>query len=422
MRGNKTGERFFGFNDLGTPGRYEVLKKLGQGGSGTVYLARDLFIRRNVAVKVSQPVSDGARERFLMEAQSAGRLQHPNIVAIYDAGVCRDFCYITMEYVDGPSLDRSCRKDNLLPLVKVLETVINVCNALDYAHKNGVIHRDMKPSNILIGEDDITKITDFSAAQMTEQTAPMGFFGTPSYMAPEQLKDEMVSPQSDIFSIGCVLYGLLVGERAFSGDNAFSIMYKTINAEPRPILGLRPDLPKILDEIMKKAIAKDPKNRYQACTEFAYDLNVALRGLTGAVKDKKLEDVMDVVHHLPFFRNFSKDQVRELVAASQLLKVRKDKVIMAEGEIDDTFYIIISGRVKVRKDGKDIASIGPGNCFGEMAYIGSQPRVANVLAESDCILMKINAALLDSAPESIQLLFFRNFATTLVQRLSQEQS
>jgi len=172
-------------------------------------------------------------------------------VSIYDAGIQGDFCYITMEYIEGSTLEKYCRKDSLLPLSKGVEIILSVCNALDYAHKQRVIHRDIKPSNIMIDRMGITKITDFGIAQMTENTSKIGNYGTPNYMSPEQLKDEIVGFQSDIFSLGCVLYELFTGEQAFSGNNSFSIIYKVSNVEPVSMLDMRPDLPKILEHIKK---------------------------------------------------------------------------------------------------------------------------------------------------------------------------
>lgn len=339
-------------------------------------------------------------------------------MAIHDVGAYKDFCYITMEYIEGSTLDKFCRKNSLLPVNKVIEIIFSVCNALDYAHKQGVIHRDIKPANIMLDKSGIAKITDFGIAQMTEKTVEMGIFGTPSYMSPEQLKDEVAGNESDIFSLGCVLYELLSGEQAFPGDNSFSIMYKITNEEPASVLGIRPDLPEIFEEITKKALAKDPKKRYPSGTAFAYDLRVALRGLAGVSIDERVGDFADDVYRLPFFNEFTSDQVREIVSASNIVTIREGQVVVAEGEIDDTFYILVSGKAKVRKNGRDIASIGTGECFGEMACIGGQARVATVMADTDCILMKISATLLDRSSDSIKFLFFKNFAMTLVRRLS----
>ena len=404
--------------DLKTIARYEIIHKLGEGASGVVYLGMDPYIKRHVAIKISQATTNIALERFFTEAQSAGRLNHPNLVAIYDIGMQNDLCYITMEYVDGTTLEKYCRKDNLLPVNKAVEIIFNVCNAIDYAHRQDIIHRDVKPSNIMLSKSNIPKITDFGIAQMTQQTSELGVWGTPSYMSPEQLKEETIGSYSDVFSLGCVLYELLTGEIAFPGDNNFAIMYKVTNEEPTAITELRPDLPGILDDIIKKTLAKDPTKRYQTCIDLTYDLRVALRGFTETFLDGKVKDAVDYVHHAPFFQNFTREQVKELIAASSIVKFPKEKVIVAEGEIDDTFYILLNGNAKIRKNNQDIASIGVGECFGEMAYISGQARTATVMADTECILIKISATLMDKSPNDIQLLFYKNFARTLVNLFS----
>lgn len=413
-------------SDIKTVGRYEIIGKLGQGSMGMVYLGKDPYIDRNVGIKISRPAAnvvgdkaDRYRERFFTEAQSAGRLMHPSIVAIYDAGMYKDFCYITMEYIDGPTLEKFCHKDNLLPISKVVEIMFIVCSSLDYAHKKGVIHRDIKPSNIMLNKSGGVRITDFGIAQIkSEQTVSKGIFGSPSYMSPEQVKEEPFSDKSDIFSLGCVMYELLTGEKAFPGDNDFSIMYKITNEEPIPMREIRPKLPDILAKITRKALSKDPNQRYQTCLDFAYDLRVALRGLKGTIKSAKAADIVDYVHNVPFFENFTREQVKEILNASNIVKVGKGKVLVAEGEIDDSFYIILSGRAAVKKDNKDIAIVGRGECFGEMSYLSGQARAATVLAEAECILLKISALLLDKSSEGMQLLFLKNFAMTLMKRLS----
>lgn len=413
-----TSEWMPGFADPKSVGRYEILRRLGQGGTAVVYLGRDRYLKRYVAIKISHPTSDKARARFFVEAESAGRLDHQNIVFIYDAGVYEDFCHIIMEYVEGSTLKRFCHKASLLPVSKALEILFSVCNALDYAHRKGVIHRDIKPSNIMLDKANIPKITDFGIAQTTGHTVEMGILGTPSYMSPEQLRDGMVGNESDIFSLGCVLYELLTGERAFPGSNNFSIMYQITHKEPVSISDIRPELPNILDMIAKRALAKDTQERYQTCMELAYDLRLALRGSTEIITDERVKDVVEYVGHAPFFRDFTNDQIRELVPASQIIKVPKGEVIVAEGEIDDTFYIILSGRAKVKQKDKEIASLDTGECFGEMAYITGDARIATVVADTGCILMKISSTLLDRSSKSIQLLFFKKFATTLVHRFS----
>lgn len=413
--------------DIKTVGRYEIIKKLGQGSMGIVYLGRDPYIKRDVGIKVSRPSSDAVgktvdkyRERFFLEAQSAGRLMHPNIVAIYDAGMYKDFCYITMEYINGPTLVDFCTKDSLLPISKVATIIFHVCNALDYAHQKGIIHRDIKPSNIMLTKSEEVKITDFGIAKiMKEQTLKRGIVGSPSYMSPEQVKEQHIESVSDIFSLGCVLYELIAGQKAFAGENYFSIMYKITNEEPIPIGQVRSGLPPILEQIIKKALMKDPDSRYQSCMDFAYDLRVAVRGLREeAAKSPVVGDVVDYVHNVQFFEGFSKEQVEEILEAANVVKIAKGNVMVSEGDIDDSFYIILSGKAVVQIRGKSIAEIKRGECFGEMAFLSGESRTATVVAETECILMKISAVLLDKSPDSVQLLFLKRFAMTLLRRLS----
>jgi len=413
--------------DVTTVGRYEIIGKLGQGSMGVVYLGRDPYINREVSIKISRPAANVVgnkankyRERFFLEAQSVGRLMHPNIVAIYDAGMYRDFCYITMEYIDGPTLVKFCNKENLLPISKAVEIIFHACKAIDYAHQKGVIHRDIKPSNIMLNKSEDVRITDFGIAQIkSDSTISKGIIGSPSYMSPEQVKEENVADKSDIFSLGCVLYELLTGEKAFPGDNYFSIMYKITNTEPDPMREIRSEIPAILEKITKKALAKDPEERYQNCMDFAYDLRVAVRGLKDEqTKRTKVEDVLSYIHSVKFFSNFTEEHVQEIMHAADVIKISKGTVMVTEGEIDDSFFIILSGTAAVKKNDTTIASIGRGECFGEMAYLSGESRTATVMADTDCILLKISAMLLDKSSQDIQLLFLKRFAMTLLRRLS----
>lgn len=416
-------EKFIsGLMDTQSMGRYKIIRKLGQGGSGVVYLARDAYIQRQVALKISQGISSQSRKKLFLEAQSAGRLSHPNILAIYDTGLYKEFCYIIMEYVEGETLKRSCRPENLLPLDQCIEIIFKVASALHYAHQRGVIHRDVKPSNIMLDKHGTPKLTDFGIARISQQDPEKGIWGTPSYMSPEQLKEETATHQSDIFSLGCVMYELLTGRRAFNGENDFAIIYKITRENPQPIREVRPDLPEIFDKIMRKALAKTLEQRYASCMDLAYDLRVALRGIMLPKGDKKVEDIIDLLCQVPFFHNFTREQIESLGLASSIIKVPEGKVIVTEGDIDDTFYILLNGKVKIRKNGKVIAKIRAGECFGEMAYIAGKARVASATAHTDCLLMKISATLMDKAPDTVQLLFFKNFARTLSYRLEKSSS
>ena len=416
--------------NLTAVGRYEIRGELGRGGCGVVYLGWDPLIMRQVAIKVSKPASEEERKVFFIEAQSAGKLNHPNIISIYDTNLHEDYCYLVMEYIEGVVLSNYCLPGHLLPLSKVSEIIDSACRALDYAHNEGIIHKDIKPSNIMLDKVGAVKIADFSIAQEVE-SATMGrggrvqshgesnlihLVGTPGYMSPEHLSRRLVGRESDIFSLGCVLYELLTGAKAFTGESLMSIAYKIMHVDPTPVSKLNPNLSPVFDDIIRLALAKKTEQRYLSCADMAADLKTAV--FNSMDDNEEAGDFFDFVHKTAFFRAFTKDQVRELVTASNVIRVSAGKIIIQEGDTDDVFYILLSGSVTVMKEGKAIATLDQGECFGEMAYLASQPRSATVAAKTSCSLLKIKAGLLNKSSESVQLLFFRRFANILARRVS----
>lgn len=263
-------------------GRYEVVAELGRGAMGVVYKARDPQIDRLVAVKtVSLTGQDPDEEkefrlRFMHEAQAAGRLHHPGIVGIFDVGENPENQdpYIVMEYVAGEPLNRKLGREKKLPLATALQLAEEIAEALDYAHAQGVIHRDVKPGNILVTEDGHAKIADFGIAKLNlaHFTIPGRVLGTPAYMAPEQLSGEGVDGRSDLFSLGVILYAMVTGHSPFQGDSATTVCFKVTNREPLPPSALDLSLPPELDEVIGRAMAKDPEQRYQRGAEFAEDM------------------------------------------------------------------------------------------------------------------------------------------------------
>jgi serine/threonine protein kinase len=263
-------------------GRYEILGELGRGAMGVVYKARDPQIDRLVAVKTvslqgQEPEQDAEfRQRFFVEAQAAGRLHHPGIVAIFDAGEdpeARD-PYIVLEYVTGESLSRILSREKKLPLAKALRLAEEIATALDYAHAQGVVHRDIKPANILITDDGHAKIADLGIAKLNlaHFTLPGRILGTPAFMAPEQLSGEGADGRSDLFSLGVILYAMVTGHSPFHGNSATTVCFKVVNRDPVPASVLDIDLPRTLDAVISHAIAKDPNARYQRGSDFAADL------------------------------------------------------------------------------------------------------------------------------------------------------
>jgi serine/threonine-protein kinase len=224
------------------------------------------------------------KERFFREAESAGRLIHPNIVTIYDAGDDGDISYIAMELLNGTDLKDFNQKGKLLPAKDVLETIAKVADALDYAHSQGVVHRDIKPANIMRLNDGRIKVADFGIARIASQskTATGTVMGTPSYMAPEQLAGKKVDGRADLFSLGVTLYELLTGDKPFTGESVATLMFRIAN-EPHPqISTVRTDLPSGVQSIIDRALQKDPDLRYATGGEFARDLRALLTKAAGA--------------------------------------------------------------------------------------------------------------------------------------------
>ncbi|MFA6204109.1 MAG: serine/threonine-protein kinase [Gallionella sp.] len=261
-------------------GRYEVLSELGQGAMGVVYRARDPLIDRIVAIKtinlgLAQEEKDEYEGRFYQEARAAGRLNHPNIVTIYDVGKSGDIAYIAMEFLEGCELRDLMRDNGMLPVDQVLDIVAQVAAGLAYAHEHEIVHRDIKPSNIMVIRDGHVKITDFGIARMASsavRTQTGMVLGSPKYMSPEQVLGKTLDQRSDIFSLGVMLYEMLTGESPFMGENVNAIMFQTLNSVPVAPGKLNPRVPDMLNFIVAKALAKELDDRYQNAKDFATDL------------------------------------------------------------------------------------------------------------------------------------------------------
>jgi serine/threonine protein kinase len=412
-------------------GKYQVVKKLGEGATSKVYLCHDPFANRDVAIKVVFPDSLTDPENrnlfkrlFVTEASLAGKLAHPHIVQIYDAVIDEGMSYVVMECVDGDTLEPHCNPDALLPLHKVVEIIFKCTRALHFANRAGVIHRDIKPANILLhGETDI-KISDFGSALMiTSEITQVSGIGSPAYMSPQQIKEHPLTPQTDIYSLGVVMYQLLTGQLPFQASNNFSMMYQITNAEPQPPSRLRPDIPPAVDRIVRKAMQKELEQRYQNWDEFSYDLAGVFRKAEAAPKNDEFADSekFNTLRSLPFFSNFSDAELWEVMRISGWEYCKPGKVLMREGETGDFFCLLASGEVKVIKQGKLLNILNAGECFGEMAYVSranGSVRSANVVTLSEARVITIRNEDLDRASDICRHKFDRAFMAILVERLS----
>ena len=272
-------------------GRYEILAELGQGAMGLVHKARDPELDRLVALKSLRPDLGLPRQqltqlkkRFHREAMAAGRLSHPGIVTIYDVLEIDDTPYIIMEFVEGRTLAELIASDGPLAPDRALDIGVQICDALEYAHSRGVIHRDIKPGNILISPRGRAKVSDFGIARIAapDVTQTVSLLGTPSYMAPEQVRGELTDQRTDLFSLGVVLYEMLSGERAFGGDDLAAVAYQVVHADPVPVGQRNPAVSPELDAVIQRVLAKEPEQRYQDARAFADALAEALESPTTA--------------------------------------------------------------------------------------------------------------------------------------------
>ncbi|MEX0951293.1 MAG: serine/threonine-protein kinase [Gammaproteobacteria bacterium] len=412
-------------------GKYDILRQIGRGSMGVVYEGYDPFEDRKVALKVAladslrdSEVGGRYRKMFFNEAHTAGKLKHPNIVQIIDAGADGDDCYIVMELVEAAETLRPyCRPDNLLPYKRVVEIIFICAKALDYAHRKGVIHRDIKPTNILLAGDGTIKISDFSIAHLmtadTANTMPTGFVGSPRYMSPEQVQEDTITNQTDLFSLGIVMYELLTGNHPFAADGFSRLIHKIINAEAPPLRTYRSDVPPILEKIIYHALQKNPAKRYKMGLNLAADLSLVFDHLEQPESEMEIKEKFNAIRELEFFTEFSDAELWEIVRACSWQQVKAGDSIIMEGDLDDAFYILIDGVVEVRKGDTFVGLLHEGDCFGEMGYLSKSQRTATIVARNAVTLMKMNPALIAQVSTECQLHFTRVFLQTLVRRLAE---
>ncbi|MEQ8663070.1 MAG: serine/threonine-protein kinase [Gammaproteobacteria bacterium] len=411
-------------------GKYEIKEEIGRGSMGVVYRAYDPYIDRAVALKVAladalrdRETSERFRRMFFNEAHTAGMLRHPNILEIFDAGVDEDLCYIVMELVaDGSTLRSYTRAERLLPLDQAAGIVFECARALDYAHRQGVIHRDIKPSNILLTADMEVKIADFSIAHAvhadTSQTMPMGFVGSPRYMSPEQVHEDTITNQTDLFSLGIVAYELITGHHPFGGETFSSLVHKIVNEDPTPMSEFRVGVPPMLERIVTRALEKTTTRRYRMGLEMASDLSAVFTHLEKPHEDVSAREKFERVKALEFFSGFPDAEIWEIIRASVWIDADVEDVIVVEGEHEDSFFIIVSGDTRVSKGGHDLGRLRVGDCFGEMGYLSRGRRTATVTAQGPVALMKINAKLMEQVSRDCQLRFSKVFLRILIERLA----
>jgi len=410
---------------------YPVVRKLGEGATSEVFLCQDPFRGRQVAVKRIFPeaLRDPGRGRlfrklFFTEASLAGKLEHPHIAQIFDAGIGEDSGYIVMEYVPGGTMEQFSTPESLLPVEQVLEIAFKCARALAFAHARGVTHRDIKPGNILYSARPTdVRIGDFGlAVNMGSETTQVTGVGSPAYMSPEQIRDEVVDHRTDLYSLGVVMYQMLSGILPYRGSNKFSIIFQITQYEPPPPSSHRPEVPESLDRIVRRAMQKDPAQRYQSGDELAEDLIEAMRGGPDERRGGALGDADKFValRGMRFFSAFADPELWEVIGVSSWQRVPAGTAMMREGEQGDFFCMVAQGEVHVTKNKKLLSVLSAGECFGEMAYLSlsGHERGATVTAARDSIIMQVKVGDLGKASADCRSKFDRAFIGILVERLN----
>ncbi|MBC7601793.1 MAG: protein kinase [Ramlibacter sp.] len=411
-----------------TIGKYSIEREIGRGASSTVFLGFDRFNQRKVAIKqihaylLEDPAqAQRYRRRLRNEAQMAGQLNHPHVVRMFDVDEDANPPYLVLEFIDGVPLAYHATADRLLPVAQVLDVTFKCCSALEHAQQKGLVHRDIKPANLILQDNGVVKVTDFGTAlsMRSEVTQLTGLVGSPSYMSPEQVREQVCTHQSDMFSLGIVLYEMLTGRNPFQGETDFSTLYKVNTEMPPPPRVLRPDLPPAVDDVVMRALRKAPGERYAEWADFADAILSVSRALPERrAKDREAERFSQM-RALPFFSKFHDAMLWEALRLGTLRAFNRGDVLMREETEGNSFCILLEGNVAIRHNSFTLTVLGPGVTLGEMCYL--QPdrptRTATAVAESEVLVLEIMNGALRQASEGLQTSFDKAFIKLLVERL-----
>ncbi|RDE52533.1 MAG: serine/threonine protein kinase [Candidatus Accumulibacter meliphilus] len=411
-------------------GKYQIIRTLGKGATAVVYLAQDPDADRQVAIKLIRFGKDSAamsrrlRKIFQTEDAIGRRLNHPNIVKVYDAVVEKDQAYLVMEFVDGGALDRFCSINRLLPMHRVIGIIFKCCLALDHAFHQGVVHRDIKPANILLDADDNPRITDFGLGlnlhkdMGQDSTFVMGV-GSPAYMSPEQVKNYPLNHKTDLYSLGVLLFQLLTGRLPYRANNPATLVYKIVNMDAPSVCALNPNLPAGLDAIIKKSLEKDLYSRYRNGAAFAKDLSAVRYQMLD--EDQTQQDLthFERLRRLDFFVEFEDIELWEVLRISRWREISEKVTLIREGDNHRKFGVIIDGFVEVSTNGRVICRLGSSDVIGEMAFLHptNALRHATVVTLEATLFLEINSAALELASDELRERFNKVLLTNVLGRL-----
>lgn len=414
-------------------GKYRLLEPLGKGTCGVVYKGFDPSLGRHVAVKISpnaeREAGGGKKSKFpashrafLTEAAAAGRLRHPNIITLFDAGMEGDLNYLVMEYIPGATLKQYGKGQRLLPPRQVLRIMLDCLKALEYSHRNGVVHRDIKPSNIMLSEEDgHPKLLDFGIAvsiRRIRSSNDRPSLGTPNYMSPEQIRGKPLGPESDLYSLATVMFEMLSGERLFRA-NKVKALFKAVLHEEAPRLDERcPNLPSELADVLARALAKRPEERFGSATEFSTALTQVLEVMDPVVDKSVQKPTVSELKELPFFCELSEFDIAELLKSATYKDCAYGDVMVREGELAKALYLVVDGAFCVTHNDQFVETISAGECFGEAWFAHSERAKTSVKALTQGRVFEIDRHFFDAISPRTQVQYYKAFSSMLANRLA----
>ena len=421
-------------------GKYLIKSKIGEGATSEVFLAHDPFRNQDVAIKrVRVGALGNARDAhfqqrfFAAEAALVGRLQHPNVVQILDAVADAESPYLVMEHVAGVTLRRYCRADKLLPLTQTMEIGFKCAMALGYCFRQGLIHRDVKPANLLVTlvGDQIgdVKVTDFgSVFNLGADSTQVYRVGSLAYMSPEQLDGDSLDCRADIYSLAAVLYHLIAGRPPFDAQQQAALMHQICNAAPPPLASLREGIAPQLQALIERGLSKRRDDRQASWDEFSQalsHLSAQAPQLRGPLQEVLDSERFTLLRSLEFFADFGDVELWEVVHRAAWHRHSFGHALYRKGEEGNSFHIVTQGQVEVYRDGRSVASLGAGSSVGEMAYLAPDPALRVHTVD---ILVSQPATTVSFTPDSLQRLslstrhlFDKAFIRVLVSRLHAAQ-
>jgi len=407
--------------------RYKLIRKIGAGRCSVVYLAMDQFEQRQVVIKVARLVNTKSVDKtgyklWLNEVRSAGQLKHQFIVDTYEAGLVTGGGYIVMEYLPGGTLNQFTQPEKLLPIERVIEIIFKVCKALEYVNSIGILHRNIKPGNILLNQNGDIKISDFgSCYEVSVDATQESDIEAICFMPPEQFKNALPNIQFDIYATGLMAYQLITGHSLYDAKTHDSLVYHKLNVEPPSPSKWRQDISARLSEVVLRAIAQEPEQRYKDWKEFSNDL-VGTIPASGTAKEISNDSAKYTsLSKLDFFREFDQKELWETVQISTWIRYQQGEPIFWEGDDGTSIYVIIIGEAEVLKGDLKINHMKQGSCFGELAYIDKtrHSRTASVVASTTLVALCIDGERLRQSSDGLQVRFSGALLRAMLGKITQ---